>query len=157
MWVSSRQEYGVRSLVVAVFWHMAMYRFFNINLADVVLNRARNIDSQFGSEQRKAGRSVFFASSLRKKKEKNSPLIFLSIHSALPHSFLLPCPSIWTSLSRDMAFPACSRKGFLYILFLLLRFYTISSATLFSASVSFFFFSQNVFPPLYVHLIEFEI
>lgn len=112
MWVSSRQEYGVRSLVVAVFWHMAMYRFFNINLADVVLNRARNIDSQFGSEQRKAGRSVFFASSLRKKKEKNSPLIFLSIHSALPHSFLLPCPSIWTSLSRDMAFPACSRKGF---------------------------------------------
>lgn len=157
MWVSSRQEYGVRSLVVAVFWHMAMYRFFNINLADVVLNRARNIDSQFGSEQRKAGRSVFFASSLRKKKRKKFAS-HISFHPFCPSSFVPSSLSIdlnvtqpWHGFSRLLA------ERVLYILFLLLRFYTISSATLFSASVSFFFFSQNVFPPLYVHLIEFEI
>lgn len=32
------------------------------------MNRARNIDSQFGSEQRKAGSSVFFSSSKKEKK-----------------------------------------------------------------------------------------
>lgn len=68
------------------------------------LNRARNIDSQFGSEQ-KSGKSV---SSLLQPR-----LIFLPTRPiSVPRSFLLPCPSIWTSLSRDMALLACSREGF---------------------------------------------
>lgn len=90
---------------------------------------------------------------LKKKKIKKFAS-HISLHPFCPSSFVPSSLSIdlnvtqpWHGFSRLLA------ERVLYILFLLLRFYTISSATLFSASVSFFFFSQNVFPPLYVHLI----
>lgn len=127
--------------------------FLNINLADVVLNRARNIDSQFGSEQRKAGRSVFFASSSEKKKFRLSyfspSILPFLIRSFFPiHRFERHSAVTWL-------FPLARGKGSLH---------SLSSSTIlynlfcyFVFRLSLFFFLQNAFPPLYMHLIECEI